>query len=296
MTRLTGPEDFTVLTLGQRGVHEGAPFTLVGQCLVRSAHGLWWTEWRLRFDDARVLFLAESGGRLVLFRDASLLPDLATLVAGAPLDLGWVVTATGSAVRIGRWGESAELAREYTYAELAREGEIATIEPPHAFRGKVVQLAELGLDAVRPLRLHRAPELSPPPGTGWLPIGTTGTFRGRAAEVIGCVARTADGAVWEEHLLRHGSSLTWLVLADGAWSEVEPLVIGPAEGERVEATVTWAAGELPWEVTVGERSTLSEHHGITREASAHGVSFSRARPIPTEDIAKSFGKRALPRS
>lgn len=295
MTGLTSPEAFTVLTLGQRGIHEGAPFTLAGQCLVRSAHGLWWTEWRLRFDDARILFLAESGGRLVLFREASLLPDVLTLVAGAPLDRGWTVTATGSAVRVGRWGENAGLARAYAYAELAREDEVATIEPPHAFRGKVVQLADLGLAAERPLRLHRVPELSPPPETGWLPIGTTGTFRGRRAEVIGCIARTADGAVWEEHLVRHEGALAWLVLADGTWSEIEPLVFGPDEGERVEATVTWAAGELPWEVTVGERSVLSEHHGITREASVHGVSFSRARPIPTEDIAKSFGKRALPR-
>lgn len=292
---LVSPEAFTVLSLGQRGVHEGTPFALVGQCLVRSAHGLWWTEWRLRLDDGRTLFLAE-GGRLVLFREASLLPDLATLVAGTPLDRGWTVTATGTATRVGRWGESADLAREYAYAELARADEIATLEPPHTFRGTIVALADLGLAAQRPLRLHRAPELSPPPETGWLPIGATGTFQGHAAEVIGCIARAADGATWEEYLLRQDASLAWLVLADGAWSIVEPLAIGPDEGERVEATVTWAAGELPWEVAVGDRSTLSEHHGITREASAHGVSFSRALPIPTEDIVKSFGKRALPRS
>ena len=290
-------EIFTSLSLGSRGVLENVPFTLATQTLVRSEHGLWWTEWRLQCDDGRTRYLSESGGRFVLLEDAPLLPDASELVPGKPLDRGWIVTARGQARRIKRWGEDDEAALAFTYAELVRDDEIAVIEWPHAFRGKVVVLPALGLARTRPLRLHPVPELSRPKDVGWLPVGAAGVFEGRAAEVIGCVARVSDDAAWEEYLVRTDEALAWLVLADGAWSLLEPVVVGSTDaGDATEATVTWAAGELPWEVTVGERSTLSEHHGITRELSIHGVTWSRALPLATEDIVKSFGKRVLPRS
>ena len=294
---LPSAEAFTVLSLGDRGVVEGAAFTLVGQTLVRSEHGLRWTEWRLRLDDGRMLFLAESAGRLVLFHEAPLLPALDELVPGAPLDRGWIVTARGRATRLARWGEPDEAPREYTFAELARDEEIATIEWPHSFRGGVVSLAALGLRASRPLRLWTVPDLSAPKDVGWLPVGAVGTFQDRPAEVLGIVARASGDAAWEEVLVRTGDTAVWLVLADGAWSVLEPVVSGPPDAgdAPTEAVVTWAAGELPWEVAVGDRSALSEQHGITREVSVHGVTWSRAHPVPTEVIAKSFGKRALPR-
>lgn len=294
---LPSADAFTVLSLGDRGAIDGSGgFTLVGQTLARSENGLWWTEWRLRRDDGQMLFLAESAGRLVLFHEATLLPTPDELVPGAPLDRGWFVTARGRAIRVARWGEIDEAPRDYAFAELVRDDEIATIEWPHTFRGKVVTLSTLGLRAARPLQLWAVPDLSPPKDVGWLPVGATGTFRERKAEIVGCIARVSGDAAWEEYLVRTDETLEWLVLADGAWSVLEPVVVGPTDpAETTEASVTWAAGALPWEIAIGERSTLSEHHGITREVSAHGVTWSRALPLATADIAKSFGKRALPR-
>lgn len=317
-----------VLELGVRGTLDGRSFTLEGRTSIRGRRGVTWNEWSLRFDDGRVLFLADAAGGFTIYEESALTPSLARVIVGAPLDTGFVVVERGEATRVARWGVADEAPARYTYVDLSgRAGELATIdfgsEPPRVFVGRRVTLAELGIDARSEPRFVPAPEVSRPKGVEtWLEPGDTGEIDGTRYRVLGMISRSTgeggEGCVrWDEYLLfAPDADLRWLVVTDGHWSLVEPVDAGRVEeragcadvvldGVTYEllsegvARVDWATGELPWEIAIGDTSSVKDFvHPpwiLTREHTDDELTWSRARHVATDVIAKAFGKRSLPR-
>lgn len=284
-------ETSTVLELGARGRHRGAPFVLAGRIAVRSEGGGAWNEWTVVFDDGRTAFLAEALGSFTLYFERPLAPPFEALEPGRPLATGFVVVERGEARRVARWGDVPEAPRTYRYADLSSpSGESATIDygagsarerdgGPDVFVGRRVRLAELGLTprAERPTFLP-APGGSAPKGVelwlapgdeGDLPLSTGARARFR---VIGVVHRSirveGERYTWEEYVLHSpAEGLRWLVVADGHWNLVESVEAGRVEesergakldGEtfrplsRGKARVEWATGELPWKTAIGD--------------------------------------------
>ena len=339
---MTKPHDYeqaTVLELGARGKHAGAPFELVGRTCVRSAAGGIWNEWTARFDDGRVGFLAEARGWFTLLFERPIAPPLASLVVGAPLDTGFVVTERGSATRVATWGEPAPAPKTYRYADLSsRDGETATIDygegGASVFVGRRFTLAELGLRAraERP-RFLAVRETPPPRGLEpCLAVGDEGTLAGVRWRVTGVLQRSTriegERYTWEEYLLHEAANgFRWLVVSDGHWNFVEGVDPGLVQrggggssdddddddddehvtfdGERYKlysggtAKIEWASGELPWEVTLGDTSDVKDYvkapHVLSSESSEDEIVWSRGFYTAPEAIAKSFGKRVLPK-
>lgn len=229
------------------------------------------------------------------------------------------------------------------YADLSsrtRPGVVASIDygakgdrarPPRVFEGRRRTLGELGL---RPRqgwpRFDPAPNVSRPKGAmPCLDIGDEGVGLMRPGDrcrVLGLVSRrnVATSSTWDEYLIYDTTAATeglrWLVVSDdGHWSIVAPVDAGraavsdtevryedliyPRLSERATAKVEWAAGELPWQVAIGETAVVEDFvHApwiLTREQGADGndLSWSRAEWISPETVAKAFGsrKRALPK-
>ncbi len=227
-------------------------------------------------------------------------------------------------------------------ASRSAPGTVATVdfggpagEAPRTFLGRRVTAAELGLttSAEHPL-LVPMPELSRPKGVElWLSPGDRGELLGEPVAVLGSISRSMavddeDELVrWDEYLLASGdetdarAGFRWLARCDGHFNLVEELDAGRVEpsptadgGVVVDgvayapvsegtAKVEWASGRLPWEVTLGSTSVVTDFahapYLLTKERTvgAHhaSVSWSRGRYLPSDVIAKSFGKRTLPR-
>jgi hypothetical protein len=323
-------EEATVLELGARGKHGGAPFELVGRTCVRSDAGGLWNEWTVRFDDGRVAFLAEARGQFTLLFERPVAPPRAALVVGAPLDTGFVVAERGAATRVATWGEPLATPRTYPYADLSsRDGETATIDygerEPHVFVGRRAALADLGLRP-RAARPRFLPVRETPPPRGLVPVldpGDEGTLGGVRWRVLGVVSRSirieGQRYTWEEYLLHETESgFRWLVVSDGHWNLVDGVEPGRVttnrvderehatyEGERYRlysggrAKVEWARGELPWDVTIGDTSDVKDFvkapHVLSWESTGDEIVWSRGTYTPPETVAKSFGKRVLPK-
>lgn len=325
----------TVLTLGARGVLEGRPFTLVSRTCLRGRRGALWNEWTLRFEDARSLFLVESGATFTLYEEGSILPSWDAVTPGSPLDTGFVVVERGHAERVAQWGEVEQAPSTYSYAELSsRTGQAATIDfgggTPRLFLGRKTSLAELGLTPrEEPRRFVSVPEWSRPNGVElWLEVGDVGDLDGTRFRVIGMLSRSTDGGTntqgatkrarehisWDEYLLYDPhDGFRWLVVADGHWSIVETVEVGLIRetdesvtlgGELYRALpqsvarVDWATGELPWEVMIGDESNVRDFVGpetLTKEWTADEVSWSRGTHVSPDVIAKVFRKRTLPK-
>ena len=321
-------EDSTVLELGARGKHRGAPFALVGRTCMRSDGGGLWNEWTLAFDDGRTGFLSEALGAFTLFFERPIAPPFDTLAPGSFLASSFIVVERGHAKRVARWGDVPEAPRTYRYADLSsRSGESATIDygerasEPDVFVGKRVRLADLGLKprAGRP-RFLAVPTVPKPKGVElWLGVGDEGELGGVRYRVIGIMHRSikVDGErfTWEEYVLHSpAEGLRWLVVADGHWNFVEGLEVGAVEetergaklgGESYsfmssgKARVEWTSGELPWEADVGDvteaRDYLHTPHVLSRESSNDEISWSLGTYIPADTVARAFGKRVLPK-
>jgi hypothetical protein len=321
-------EGSTVLTLGSRGKHRGAPFVLAGRTCVRSDGGGLWNEWTLAFDDGRQGFLSEAASGFTLFFERPLAPGYDALRVGGPLATGFVVTERGQAKRVARWGDVPEAPRTYRYADLSSAiGETATIDygasatEPDVFVGRRVKLADLGLRP-RPER----PRLLPAPGGArpkglelWLAVGDEGDLGGARYRVIGIVHRSirveGERYTWEEYVLHApAEGLRWLVVGDGHWNLVETVEVGQVEAsERTaklagetyrfmssgKARVEWAMGELPWEVAVGDavdaRDYVNAPHVLSCESTDDEITWSRGTYTPSDTVARAFGKRVLPK-
>ncbi len=318
--------DSTVLALGARGKHAGDGFELVSRTLVKSEAGGIWNEWTMRFDDGRLGFLAEARGWFTLVTERPMVPASGKLVVGAPLDAGFIVTERGAATRLATWGEPSIAPKRYEYADLSsRDGETATIDygedVPHVFVGRRFTLKELGLSP-RAGRARFAPVKDTPPPRGLEPclaIGDEGTLGGVRWRVIGILHRSirieGERYTWEEYLLHEAANgFRWLAVSDGHWNLVEGIDPGRVEidgqhaiydGVRHElwsegkAKVEWAAGEMPWEVTLGDTTDVKDYvkapHVLSWESTGDEVVWSRGVYTPPETIAKSFGKRVLPK-
>jgi hypothetical protein len=321
-------EAATTLALGARGLLDGTPFELVGRICVRGRRDAQWNEWTLRCDDGRLLYLTESMAGLTLYEESTILPGLEAFMPGKPVETGFVVVERGTATRLALWGESAgdPAATSYPYVELAApSGALATIDfgvtPPRVFVGRRTTTEALGLHPSRASWFIAVPEVSRPSGVeSWLDIGDEGELEGKRWRVIGVVSRSIEDAAsrasWEEYVLfaPDDRALRWLVVADGHWSFVE--LVSPAgvveEDEAASfdgvrhaalsggtARVDWAAGELPWTVTIGETSEVKDFVAaswtLSCERSEDDLAWSRGTYVPADAIAKAFGKRHLPR-
>jgi hypothetical protein len=227
----------------------------------------------------------------------------------------------------------------YAYADLSsRTGVNATIDygsdetdRPRVFFGRRVTLTELALRPhVEHPRFIPVPELSRPKGVEpWLDVGDEGELAGTRFRVMGIVSRSllvepgegdgeeedGDAVTWDEYLLHNAHvGFRWLVIAEGHWSLVESVdagVIGEdvgsatISGETHEklsegiARVDWAAGELPWEIAIGDTSNVRDFVSppwmLSKEWSDDDVSWSRGIYVEPDTVAKAFGKRALPK-
>ncbi|HEY8072518.1 MAG TPA: DUF4178 domain-containing protein [Labilithrix sp.] len=323
---MTKYEESTVLEVGARGKHAATGFELVSRTVVKSDAGGIWNEWVLRFDDGRVGFLAEARGWFTLVFEQPIAPARGKLVVGAPLDTGFLVTERGAASRIATWGEPQIAPKRYEYADLSsRDGETATIDygegEPHVFVGRRFTLKELGLAprAARPKFLP-VKETSPPRGLEpCLSVGDEGTLAGVRWRVIGLLQRSirieGERYTWEEYLLHDpANGFRWLVVSDGHWNLVEGIDPGRVtlDGENAtfdgvrhelwsegKAKVEWAAGEMPWEVTIGDTTDVKDYvkapHVLSWEKAGDEIVWSRGVYTPPETIAKGFGKRVLPK-
>ena len=66
-----------------------------------------------------------------------------------------------------------------------------------------------------------------------------------------------------------------------------------------KARLDWATGELPWLASIGDVSDVRDYvrapFVLSRESTADEVSWSRAAYLPTDVVARAFGKRNLPK-
>ena len=333
MSTAGGHEAGTVLELGARGKHRGAPFTLAGRTCVQSDTGGLWNEWTVVFEDGRQAFLAEALGAFTLFFERPIAPAFDTLVVGAALGTGFVVVERGQARRVARWGDVPESPRAYRYADLSSaSGESATIDygaadrsEPAVFVGRKVRLVELGLKPRQaPRSFIAAPGGPPPKGLElWLAVGDEGelaTAGGRSKfRVIGIVHRSirieGERYTWEEYVLHSPSEgLRWLVVSDGHWNLVESVEAGQVEespqgaayeGEVYKpwssgkARIEWATGALPWQAAVGDVTAARDYvhapYMLSCESTASEITWSRGTYTPPDTVARAFGKRVLPK-
>jgi hypothetical protein len=323
-------EASTVLELGARGKHRGVGFVLAGRTCVRSDAGGLWNEWTLTFDDGRQGFLAEARGGFTLFFERPIAPAFDALSVGRPLATGFVVVERGNAKRVARWGDVPESPRSYRYADLSSaDGETATIDygasEPDVFVGRRIKLADLGLQprAERP-RFLPAPSGPQPKGVElWLAVGDEGELGRARYRVIGIVHRSirveGERYTWEEYVLHApAEGLRWLVVADGHWNLVASVEAGKVDelerggngnvkydGETYrfmssgKARVEWAAGELPWEVAIGDvteaRDYVKTPHVLSCESTDDEITWSLGTYTPPDTVARAFGKRLLPK-
>ncbi len=333
MSAATEHEASTVLTLGARGKHRGAPFVLAGRTCVQSDTGGLWNEWTLAYDDGRQAFLAETAASFTLFFERPIAPAYDALAVGQPLGTGFVVAERGQARRIARWGDVPESPRTYRYADLSSaSGETATIDygsgersAVDVFVGTKVRLADLGLEP-RPQQRRFLPAPAGPQPRGlelWLAVGDAGELpieSGRATfRVIGITHRSirieGERYTWEEYVLHAPEAgVRWLVVSDGHWNLVESVEPGQVEeserGAKAfnevykpwssgRARLEWATGELPWSATLGDVAVARDYVRapwmLSCESTADEITWSRGTYTPTAVVAQAFGKRLLPK-
>lgn len=152
--------------------------------------------------------------------------------------------------------------------------------------------------------------------TPQLPLGARGTWHGARWECIGCqqVTITVDGMdySWMEYVLFNPyRGFLYLSEYQGHWNVIEKLRERPFvsnDGSRPVATLagrtfkhfqtasartTFAAGEFPWEVRLGDtvmsRDFIDPPFILSGEASDGELTWSLGTYTPSTVIAKAFG-------
>jgi hypothetical protein len=150
-----------------------------------------------------------------------------------------------------------------------------------------------------------------------IPLGTRGRIKGRAYAVIGCqrVTITVEGVdySWTEYVCfnpYHG--FVYLSEYQGHWNVIEKLRTRPEEGgdttarlddrtfrhfQSAQARTTFALGEFPWELRVGDevraRDFVSPPFLLSAEGTALETTWSLGRYTPPAEMARMFGLKAL---
>jgi Zn-finger nucleic acid-binding protein len=154
------------LRVGLKGVWRGHRFELTGRAQNRHELGGFWDEWYATFSNGWVGWLAEAQGRFYLTfyqKTPSALPPFEHLQLGQavpqiPSKTPLMVTEKGAATAVAAEGEipyKLTPNEQSLYADLSGAGNaFATIDysmnPPLAFVGEQVSLADLGLADARP--------------------------------------------------------------------------------------------------------------------------------------------------
>jgi len=149
-----------------------------------------------------------------------------------------------------------------------------------------------------------------------IPLGTRGTWKGAAWEVIGFqqVTITVEGVdySWREYVCYNPYRGFWYLSEyDGHWNVIEKLRRRPTAGREDErpvvrldgttykhfqtatACTSMAIGEFPWELRVGDtvvsRDFTAPPYLLSAEASGNEVTWSKGTYTPPEVIQKAFG-------
>ena len=151
------------LKLGLKGMFKDQRFELTGRAQLRHELGGVWDEWYATFSNGWVGWLAEAQGRFYLtfyqpLPDGAQLPPFESLQIGQtvpeiPNQTPFMITEKGTAISVAADGEipyKLEPNERSNYADLSGAGNaFATIDysmnPPWAFVGNMVSLAEIGL-------------------------------------------------------------------------------------------------------------------------------------------------------
>lgn len=150
-----------------------------------------------------------------------------------------------------------------------------------------------------------------------IPLGSRGRFGGKLYEIIGMQERQilvdATAYTWQEYLLFHPyAGFRYLSVYRGHWNFIEPARGYPEPaaqklgkpglmylGERfahfqtAEATTTFAMGEFPWRLEVGQQVTVKDYIApprlLSEEMTAEEVTYSVGTYQTGEEMAKAFG-------
>ena len=152
-----------------------------------------------------------------------------------------------------------------------------------------------------------------------LPLGSTGTLRGEALEVVGFMRRhmTADGVQypWNEYvLLGEDGRLRWLTEYLGHWNVARVLpravmtVVGKVRYDNRDfkqfqsyaAEVDFVIGEFPWRVKLDERAQVDDYVAppsmLSRETTDNEETWTLAEYLDAAEIESAFQlKAALPK-
>ncbi len=168
--------------------------------------------------------------------------------------------------------------------------------------------------SLRVLQRHReATRINPQ-----LPLGTRGTWRGAAWELIGfqVVTITVEGVdySWTEYVAFNPyRGFLYLSEYQGHWNVIEKLRRRPAERvsggrpvavldgreykhfQTAQAVTTVALGEFPWELRVGDsviaRDFVAPPYMLSAESSDGETTWSMGTYTPADVIAKAFPPR-----
>lgn len=151
-----------------------------------------------------------------------------------------------------------------------------------------------------------------------IPLGTRGSIRGTAYEVIGFERRTIYVEdipySWHEYVLFNPyKGFRYLTEYNGHWNDISILRALPTVNsyanppaltylgeaykhfQTAEATTKFVLGEFPWQVRVGESSNVSDYVSpprvISSESSGKEITWSMGEYVSGRDIWKAF---ALP--
>jgi hypothetical protein len=154
-----------------------------------------------------------------------------------------------------------------------------------------------------------------------IPLGTRGTIRGTAYEVIGFQRRTihVDGLPysWGEYILFNPyKGFRYLTEYNGHWNDTSILRSLPTVNDYVspptvtylgetyrhfqtaKAGTTFVLGEFPWQVRVGQASDVSDYVSpprvISSERTGKEITWSMGEYVSGADIWKSFGLKTTP--
>ncbi len=149
-----------------------------------------------------------------------------------------------------------------------------------------------------------------------VPVGSRGTFDGRAYVACGYVERSGviegERFAWQEYLLfGEGVGFKWLVKDEGTWRWVTPVNASEVDVRQRPGRVSWRGrgfslrnrnrarvdyvlGEFYWKVRVGEEVEAEDYLGdgntvLGREAGEGEVNWSLATPASWPTIAAAFG-------